>query len=273
VFSRERYRTDVQLTLLLSGVAVATAVSAIAFRARALSRSGAVAAALTGTLAVAAGWRWGGILVAYFVSSSLLSRYRASEKLARAGGRTEKHGPRDALQVVANGGAFAAMALGDALRPDPSWQTLAAGALAASAADTWATEVGLLARAAPRSILTGRPVPSGTSGGVTLQGFLAAAAGATFVALVAASLRWPLRAAVAAVVGGVLGSLLDSVVGASLQSRRWCASCRAATEQRVHECGAATAHTGGLAWLDNDGVNGIATLGGAFAGAAASALL
>jgi uncharacterized protein (TIGR00297 family) len=178
----------VQLSLLLTGAAVATAISAIAFRARALSRSGTVAAALTGTLAVAAGWSWGVILVAYFVSSSMLSRYRSSEKIARAGDRTEKHGPRDALQVVANGGAFAAMALGHALRPDPSWQTLAAGALAASAADTWATEIGILARAAPRSILTGQPVPAGTSGGVTLQGFLAAVAGATFVALVAG--RW-----------------------------------------------------------------------------------
>ena len=67
----------------------------------------------------------------------------------------------------------------------PLGRTLAAaalGALAASAADTWATEIGSLATRPPRSILTLRPVPAGTSGGVNLLGMLAMVAGATFVA-------------------------------------------------------------------------------------------
>src|SRR5436190_310884 len=61
---------------------------------------------------------------------------------------------------------------------------LGAGALAASASDTWATEIGTLHGAAPRSILGLAPVPIGMSGGLTLAGSLGAFAGAALIALV-----------------------------------------------------------------------------------------
>ena len=257
---------------LLVGLALAIGVAVVAHRAHALTVSGSVAAVVAGTLAVAAGWGWAIVLITYFAGTSLISRYRTQDKDARSGGRTQKHGARDAIQVVANGGAFSAFALGYAVQPDPIWQTLAAGAIAASAADTWATEVGVLARATPRSILTWKPVDAGTSGGITGQGVLGSAAGAALVALTAAVVRWPTPAAFSALLGGIAGSLIDSVVGASLQSRRWCASCGSATEQRIHRCGTVTARVGGLAWLDNDGVNAIATLGGALFGATTARL-
>lgn len=257
---------------LLVGLLLATAIATVAFRARALSVGGAVAAAVTGTVAMAAGWSWALILIAYFTTATLWSRHRASEKDDRSGGLTEKHGARDAVQVVANGGAFSAMALGHAIHPDPAWQVLAAGALAASAADTWATEIGVLARQTPRSILHWRPVAVGTSGGVTAQGMIGGVAGASFVALTTWLADWTPAATISAIAGGILGCLVDSVVGASLQGRRWCASCGTATEQRVHRCGAATTRTGGIGWLDNDGVNAIATLGGALLGATSARL-
>jgi uncharacterized protein (TIGR00297 family) len=252
---------------LLVGLALAIAIALLAYRAGALDRGGAVAAVVTGTVAVAAGWSWAIVLIAYFVSSSALSRYRSAEKGARAGGLTEKHGARDAVQVIANGGAFSVMALGYLVRADPAWQALGAGALAASASDTWATEIGVLARKTPRSIMNGKPVPIGTSGGVTLVGWLGGVAGAALVAVTTLLVGWPPVAAVSAIIGGCMGCLLDSVLGATVQARRWCTSCGSATEQRIHRCGAITEHTGGIGWLDNDGVNMIATLGGALVGA------
>lgn len=231
---------------------------------------GAIAATIAGTVAMGAGWSWGVVLVAYFVSASLLSRFRAGERIARVGGRVEKDGPRDARQVAANGSVFVLAAAGFWASPDPLWQALGAGALAASAADTWATEIGTLARATPRSILDFSPVPAGTSGGVTALGFLAGLAGAMFIGLIAWFVRWPAVAVAAALAGGCIGCVLDSVIGAAFQSRRWCASCGVATEQRTHWCGAATTVTGGLRWLDNDGVNAISTMGGALFGAASA---
>jgi uncharacterized protein (TIGR00297 family) len=256
-----------QLPTWLIGLVLATAIALVAFRARALSASGAVAAVVTGTLAMAAGWSWGIVLIAYFVSAALLSRFHAADRESRTGGRIEKSGPRDAMQVLVNGGVFALVALGDRLSPDPLWQALGAGALGASAADTWATEIGTLARATPRSILDWRPVEVGTSGGVTAQGLVAGLAGAAFIALVTWAVRWPAISTGAALIGGILGCLLDSVLGASMQARRWCATCGTATEQRIHRCGSMTTVTGGLRWLGNDGVNAISTIGGALFGA------
>jgi uncharacterized membrane protein len=97
---------------------------------------------------------------------------------------------------------------------------------------------------------------------VTVTGLAASLAGALFLAAAARALR--LSPAIAAITAaGVAGALADSIVGAVLQERRWCAACAVATERRVHTCGAATAHAGGLAWLRNDGVNLIATMVGA----------
>ena len=67
-----------------AGALVAAAVAAAAWRAGSLSRSGAIAAFFTGTVAIAAGWGWGGLLIVYFVSSSLLSRMGAMRKAQRS---------------------------------------------------------------------------------------------------------------------------------------------------------------------------------------------
>ncbi len=126
--------------------------------------SGAVAATLIGTLAIAAGWGWGLLLLSFFVSSSALSKVGAGRKTERTDSIVEKGSERDAKQVLANGGVFAAAAVGQILLSSPIWYVVAAGALAASAADTWATEVGTLAGGEPVSIISLKRVPVGTSG-------------------------------------------------------------------------------------------------------------
>jgi uncharacterized protein (TIGR00297 family) len=229
-----------------------------------LSRSGAIAATAVGAAAVGAGWRWAVLLIVYFVTTSVLSRWGADIKALLTSGLIAKGGSRDAVQVLANGGIFALAAFVAALTGNQEpWGAIAAGALAASAADSWATEVGVMSSRSPRSILTGKVVPAGTSGGITLAGTLAAIGGASMVALSAAALGWGQRAAITAAVGGVAGAFADSLLGATLQARRWCGTCASETEQMVHRCGSTTVHHRGLRWLDNDGVNLAATLVGA----------
>lgn len=116
----------------------------------------------------------------------------------------------------------------------------------------------MLARAAPRSILTGRPLPVGLSGGVTLAGTAAEVLGAAFIALCAGP-----PSAVAVALGGVAGAFVDSLLGAALQARRWCAACARECENDPHACGNPTVHLRGLPWLHNDGVNFAATATGA----------
>lgn len=247
------------------GFAIALAVALLARRARSLSAGGAAAAVVVGTLAVAAGWGFGAMLLAFFVSSSALSHWRAEVKEERAGGVVEKGGERDAMQVIANGGVFA---LG-ALLALAGWRgaaPLAFGAIAGAASDTWATEIGTLARQAPRSIVTWRRVAPGTSGGVTGAGLAAALAAAATLGLFSHALGWTWATAIGALVGGIAGSTADSLLGALLQAERWCDRCNSATERRVHGCGTETRHARGLRWLDNDVVNLAATVAGGVVG-------
>jgi uncharacterized membrane protein len=99
---------------------------------------------------------------------------------------------------------------------------------------------------------------------------VAAIAGAIFIGMAARGFGWSPAAAWAAVVGGFAGANADSILGATVQSRRWCTQCRTATERTVHVCGTPTVAAGGLRWLDNDAVNVVGTMIGALVGIAAA---
>jgi uncharacterized protein (TIGR00297 family) len=256
---------------ILIGTPAAIIIGFVAYRAGSLSKAGGVAAAVTGAIAVGAGWNWAALLIAYFVSSSALSRLGRARKLALTAGMVEKSGPRDAMQVIANGLPFTVLAF---IWPDnyEPWGKVgaimcgAAASLAASAADTWATEIGTWVGQAPRSIITWRRLPVGQSGGVTIAGLIGSVAGALFVALMARLVGWPKAMLPVIVVAGLLGSLVDSLLGALAQQRRWCDACAVATEMRVHACGAPSKSAGGIAFVNNDMVNLIASTTGALIG-------
>ena len=250
------------LARAIAGGALALTVSIVARRRHSLTMGGAVTAAMVGTLAITAGWSWGFLLCAFFTSATALSRLGAPRKAELSKSVTQKGAERDEVQVLANGGVFALSALGFLLVPSPMWYATAIGALAASTADTWATEVGTLSGDETLSIISGAKVAPGTSGGVTLIGTGAAVAGALFIASGAALASWPVPFAAAAL-GGIAGALTDSFLGATLQARRWCDVCAIATERVVHDCGTPTRHVGGIARLDNDAVNAVCSAVGA----------
>ena len=278
---------------MILALVLAAAISAAAFRARALSTDGALAAVVVGTVVFGIGGAaWAILLLAFFISSSALTRWRAAAKAA-AGEEVVKGGRRDAVQVLANGGVATAIAALHGLRPDLALFPAFAGAIAAATADTWATEVGLLSRAAPRLITTGRRVPAGTSGGVTPLGTAAALAGGVFIGTLAGVLvhvGWTgpshsvgdvvaaasaatradagaaARIALATPAAALLAALFDSLLGATVQATYRCPRCDRTTERRVHRCGTRTARTRGLAWIDNDAVNLAATAAGAAVG-------
>ena len=240
------------------GAALAAAVAAVAYRVRALSVGGAIAAFLVGAMVFGAGgWPGAAILFAFFLPSTLLSRLGQARKRA-LGDRA--HGPRNGWQVLANGGVAAVCALAGLHATSPLAAAFA-GAFAAASADTWATEIGVLSQQPPVSILTLRRVEPGRSGGVTLLGGAASAGGALCVAVVAAILGLAPFWSVA--VGGIAGSAFDSLLGASLQSLRWCPQCKCECETRRHECGSSTELRRGISWMENDAVNFAATLCGA----------
>ena len=263
------------------GISLGILVAFLAWRAGALSRSGAIAAAITGGLIFGlGGLPWAVLLLAFFISSSGLSRLFARRKAA-LNEKFSKGSRRDWGQVAANGGLGTLLVIAHAVFPDQAWPWIAyAGAMAAVNADTWATEIGVLSRSAPRMVTNGKVVERGASGAVSGLGSLAALGGAAFVACFAV-LFTPLAlapipalaVAIPALLGGVGGSFFDSLLGATLQSIYTCPTCQKETERHpLHTCGTPTLPLRGWRWLDNDLVNFLASLTGALLALAFSLL-
>ncbi len=250
---------------LAIGALLAAGIALLAHRARALSADGAIAAFAIGTIVFGAGgWKSAAILLAFFLPSALLTRLGRERKRALPG--AERPAPRNAWQVLANGGVAAFCAIA-ALGSSGAFGVAFAGAFAAASADTWGTEIGTLARRRPVSIITFRPLDAGISGGITLLGTLATVAGALCVAVISSMLR--IAPLVPVALGGIAGALLDSILGASLQARHWCPTCSCECETPRHGCGTPTEMRRGVRWMQNDVVNLTATLCGALVAALA----
>lgn len=248
---------------LLLGAVLAALIALISWRMHWLKISGAWAAFGIGAVVFGlGGFPWAVVLLTFFISSSILSILFAGRKKT-AEQYYEKSSQRDAGQVLANGFFAGIFAVLHAFFPD-SWLpwTGFAAALAAATADTWATELGTLSTRSPILISTGKQVPKGTSGGVSLAGTAASLAGSTLIAIVA-WLFWPGSFhstsslwIILVVISGLAGSLFDSLLGAIAQAIYFCPACQKETEQpRRHSCGTETRFLKGLPWLDNDWVN------------------
>ena len=263
----------------LIGTAGALIVAGAAYRKKSLSLSGAAAAVLMGAVYYGAGnLFWFGTLLLFFITSTALSKYRQGSKsdLEKSYAKT---GRRDAGQVFANGGLGMVLCLLNFLFPHEAWNLLFIGVMAAVTADTWATEVGSLSRKPPRSILNGKPLPAGTSGGVSWLGSFAAAAGGITIGAGA----WVLglwtdmgpdfsKFAAAGLVGGLAGAFSDSLLGATVQNMYRCGVCGRSVEVPLH-CGQPTVRAGGWNWVTNDAVNLISSvIGGAAAWLAAGVM-
>jgi uncharacterized protein (TIGR00297 family) len=232
----------------------------IAHQRRTLTVDGAVAAAVVGGVVFARG--------GLPASAALLAFFGSSSALSKLGERRKRHSPlaqakgsrRDMWQVLANGG-IATLSIGLGNRAG------FVGAIAAAGADTWATELGLLATRQPRLITSLRVVEPGTSGGITTEGLAASAGGAVCVGLAWSLSGGGWRGLPVAIVAGVCGSLIDSWLGATLQALYRCPVCGAMTEESVHTpCGSSTQLVKGQRWVSNGTVNGLATLAGAAIG-------
>lgn len=188
-----------------------------AFLLKKLTLEGAKAAGVMGTMTVVlGGWASGILLIALFISSSLISlkghNYSSSSK---EGSR------RDAKQVWSNGFWYVVPLVFFYLFEEHIFWIAAAGALAASTADTWATELGSQRfQSRTISIVGFQPVEAGKDGGISLPGSLASLAGSLLIALLGAymfSLHFSDFFII--LTAGITGCFIDSYIGWQYQHR------------------------------------------------------
>ncbi|WP_336343743.1 DUF92 domain-containing protein [Halalkalicoccus ordinarius] len=257
------YRRDDPLVMLTAGlvlwlfaglgvattpveIAVAIAVTALLGYVSYALGTASIPGMVTGMLLalvtiVLGGYAWFVLLIAFFAIGGLSSKFRYERKRER-GVAEDNEGARGSGNVLGNSAVALLAVIGYAATPEavalPSALFLFAfvGAVATAMADTLSSEIGGVYDR-PRLITTLKPVAPGTDGGVTWQGEVAGLTGALVVALP----TWLLFEAVgpfgatAVVLAGVAGMTADSLLGATVENR----------------------------WLDNQGVNFLATFVGA----------
>lgn len=260
------------------GVAVAYKLSSDGLKKGSLSRSGSVAAFLVAVATFGCSFRCGATLVAFYWTSSRLTRVGASVKATLEEDASEG-GNRGATQVlscslVAVLVAVArrvlvgvdgplAFANGDAVALGDRLSLAYLGFFACCAGDTWASEVGVLSKRPPRSIVAPwRAVVPGANGGVSALGLAASAAGGACVGLCHAACLFAGKRDVVPSVGvgavaGLGGSLLDSLLGATAQATYYDPERKLV----VKRPGPATKRLGGgWAVLSNEGVNVVSSV-------------
>lgn len=230
---------------------------------------------------VAAGYRFGAMLLVFFFTSSKLTRL-GEDKKRSIDDDFKEGGQRNWIQVLANSAVATILAVtvatltgGEDRCLDSQESTLITsliggilGHYACCNGDTWSSEVGMLSNGQPRLITTFKKVPKGTNGGVSKEGLLGAIAAGFVIGLACLltglftaqcdrEVAW--RQLLVLPIGsaaGLCGSLIDSLLGATLQFSGYCNLRKKVVSKR----GKTVRRISGMSILDNNGVNAVSVL-------------
>ncbi|MBI3840811.1 MAG: DUF92 domain-containing protein [Thaumarchaeota archaeon] len=268
----EKYMISLIAIVIEFFIVIAVALAAVLLNT--IDGRGFLASVLVGLAIIyGGGLQWFIVVAVFFILGVVFTLYRYGYKKT-LGGAQEKGGARNWPNILANGGMTSFFAVVNFLYPGPVLGALFLGAVSASAADTAATEIGLLSRSRPRLItnLT-KVVAPGTSGGVSYLGFVGAGFSSVAIGAIALLLGVPpggLLVVPLCLFAGLAGAVFDSLLGATVQRAGFCKICLKPTEALRH-CGEPTKVTTGAGFIENNLVNLLAT--GAGAAASLGALL
>ncbi|XP_060877359.1 transmembrane protein 19 [Metopolophium dirhodum] len=250
---------------------------------RSLNLSGALLGVIVGFVLTLSSYGFLACLLTFFVTSSRATKFRSKTK-KQLEPDFKEGGQRNWIQVLCNGGMATQLALlyildvGCGELPvdfkryyRPSWLSIGIlGAFSSCNGDTWASELAtVLDTGLPLLITTGKPVPKGTNGGVSVIGLVVSLLGGMAVGLANYAMliytidadmlarspaQWPII--VAGGFAGLVGSVVDSVLGATLQYSGF----NRKTGAIVEHPGKDVVHISGRRILDNHSVNLISSV-------------
>ncbi|NXY40980.1 TMM19 protein, partial [Ceuthmochares aereus] len=260
----------------LFSVFVPLMIATQGLKKKSLDYSGALGGLVVGFILTVANYSFFTSLLVFFVTSSKLTKWKKNIK-KQIDSEYKEGGQRNWVQVFCNGGVPTELALLYMIENGPgeipidfskqytaSWMCLSLlGALACSAGDTWASEIGtVMTKSKPRLITTWEKVPVGTNGGVTLVGLLSSLLGGMVVGIAyfltqlifvtdleISAPQWPIIVFGAA--AGLLGSVVDSYLGATMQYSGFDQSIGMVVNHRTKD----SKHISGKPILDNNAVN------------------
>ncbi|MEA4861060.1 hypothetical protein SDC9_54361 [bioreactor metagenome] len=259
-------------------VLIMLVVSGASYRSKQLTAGGAVAAFLVGFIPTyVLGFGALATLLLFFIAAGVLGKIAKRINTFDVMKIHKKGGTRDAVQVYANGFMALLAGLLYALNPSMPFLVMFGSAVGEAASDTFASEVGILSKTKPVSIITGRPMTPGLSGAVSPLGLASGLLGAVLIGLCFWGCFLPISpksAAYASVVAlsSFFGCLIDSVLGATLQAHYYDEVNDRITE-RSEVDGRTLPLERGIRWIDNDMVNFISNVIAAVFGMSMSLLV
>ena len=230
------------------------------YKTRQLTASGAIVAFFVGFgITYFLGFGAFTTMMLFFLSAGVLSKFAKIRSKFDAESIQKKGSRRDGMQVFANGGMALVAAVLYFFSPSIVVLVMFASSVAEAASDTFAGEIGILSKAEPISIITGRKMKAGLSGAVSALGSIAGLLGALLIALYWMSSFFALSGksfAYASIVAisGFFGCLMDSVLGATVQAHYYDQERERLTEHSVVN-GRQLPLERGIRWVDNDLVN------------------
>lgn len=220
---------------------------------QAITPNGAGFAYLVGIAFFAHGGAWlFGALILFFGLGSVTSKFKKEVK-KQYEALHQKRNARDWMQVLANSFSILVLLwLGEVSGQQAAAALAGFAVLAAAAADTVSSDLGMLTSGKTFSILTGKPVQKGISGGVSWFGFTCGFFASVLLSLPLIFSR-SLRDIVLVISFGFLGTIIDSILGEVLQVKYETAS--GYTEVEKDENGRKRKAARGIRVINNDWVN------------------
>jgi len=252
------------------GILLSSSISIYAFKKRSLSKSGTLSAILLGSLLyLFGGFYFFALMISFFISSSLLTKFKKNKK-EELEIMHEKTGNRDYTQVFSNSFAAIVYAFLYYITSMHVFILAFATVFSATNSDTWASELGVLSKKRPFSILNGKILQRGMSGGITSLGTLASFFGALLVSFVFVvgyvfkfngikGFKDIIVSFILILTGGFLGSIIDSILGASIQGIYENIKTKQITEKRF-ENGMENKLIRGFKFINNNMVNFLSSL-------------
>lgn len=196
------------------------------------------------------GWIIYSAMILFAVLGSGISKL-GNRKKASATALHERKGARSSVQILSN--AFPAVILtmiGYTVNNEVI-QLAAFATFSGAAADTFSSEIGMLSKKQPRSILTMKPLKSGLSGGITILGLFSGLAGSFSISLLTLH-NYSAVMFLRVWLFGFFATIIDSLLGQTVQVKY--SSNGRLTEQKSEE-GAMLERVSGWSWMTNDAVN------------------
>lgn len=249
------------------GLVYSSLISFAAYKKSSLNTTGFLAAVVLGTAIYFFGGLWFfNIMIAFFVSSSLLTKFKGINK-KYLDKLNQKGGMRDHIQVFVNGGVGLVLAILYYIYNSPIFLLAYAVSFGVATSDTWASEAGVLSKDKPLSILTLKPIEKGMSGGISTLGTTFAFLGSAFISsmfliayiVIYNDIRQGLTYSLVCLILGFIGSIIDSILGASIQAQYYCEEIKSFTEKKVYK-NKPNRLVKGISIINNDVVNFVSNL-------------